>query len=206
MRKFVFGILAFFSILSWSSCEVDEPVVELTEFYFTANIDGDSLTVIDEGNLPARLGFYSDKDSIGIDGVDCAVSYQAQFRDIGNLNQEAVFFTFNRYYEGLCSREPEDFRTLFLPEVQAAATRDGVKGWIFQYRDPSGNVWSSLNTNQSTSRLEILTSESIADDEIYGFKRQKITGTLSCSLGNPSLPSKTINNGKFSIYITSYDW
>lgn len=191
---------------SWTACKPDNPVVELTEFYFTAHVNGDSLTVVDQGNLPAQLGFYSDKDSIGIDGVDCAVTYQAQFRDIGNINKQGIFFTFNRYFSGLCSSEPEDFRTLFLPETQPAAANENVRGWIFQYRDEEGNLWSSLKGNQSNNRLDILTTESIADDDAFGFKRQKITGTIDCTLYNDAGDNLPVSNGKFSIYIVSYDW
>lgn len=206
MQKTIFGFLVLLLILGWSSCRTDDPEVELTEFHFTANVAGDTLVVIDQGNLPAQLGFYSDKDSIGIDGVDCAVSYQAQFRDIGNLNKSGVFFTFNRYYNGVCSSEPEDFRTLFLPEVQLPAENENVRGWIFLYRDEQGTAWSSLDGDPSTSQLEILTTESISDIVGFGFKRQKITGTLTCTLFNDAGASIQLSNGKFSIYIASYDW
>jgi len=206
MQKTILGCLTFLLMLGWTACKPEEPVIELTEFHFTANFNGDSLTVIDQGSLPAQLGFYSDKDSIGIDGVDCEVSYLAQFRDIGNLNKQGVFFTFNRYYNGLCSSEPEDFRTLFLPEIQPVAATENVRGWIFLYRDADGNSWSSLKGDQSASQLEILTTEALPDDVGFGFKQQKITGTLHCTLYNDAGDSLPLTNGKFSIYIVSYDW
>jgi hypothetical protein len=206
MKKTFLALILLLTMVVWSACRDDDPTVELTEFHLTANLGGDTLIVLDQGNLPAQLGFYSDKDSIGIDGVDCAVSYQAQFRDIGNINKQGFFFTFNRYFQSTCSNEPEDFRTLFLPEIQPVASSEDVRGWIFLYRDENGVAWSSLDGDQSNHQLSIISSESIPDDTAFGFRRQKIRGTLSCTLYDQTGNSLSLSNGEFSIYIVSYDW
>ncbi len=206
MKKSFLYVILLVSLLVWQSCKEDDPAVQLTEFHFTARVDGDSLTVIDQSTVPGGLGYYADKDSIGIDGVNCIVSYQSQFRDIANVSFQGVFFTFNRYYNGECAKEPEDFRTLFQPELQPVADGEGVRGWIFQYRDDAGKLWSTLKGDQSNNRLEIKSTESITDDARFGFKRQKITGTLNCSVYDDNNNSLEISNGKFSIYIASYDW
>jgi hypothetical protein len=192
--------------LFWPACQEENPVIPLTDFYLTASIDGDSVTVLDQPSVPGRQGFYADKDSLRLGPDSCAVSYQAQFRDLGSLTLEAVYFTFNRYYTGNCANEPQVFRNLFGPGEQPVAQNNQERGWIFQWRDPEGVLWSSLPGGGSNARLQILEDEALPDDPNFGLSRHQVSGTLSCQLFDDSGQSKMLENGRFSLFIVSYEW
>jgi len=211
--KVLFILCVLISLLS--ACKNSDPIdpddpqdevpnaLANATYYFTANVDGDSVSML----VTRNKGGFGVGHSSSI-GDSCIISYESTIYESANIfDSDKLQISFTNGFARDCFYELEDFDIYFSPRgfpyTEGDVDDPNVKG--VEIRLYLGDkYYTSLGATQpATANFDLA---SVEDVDEQGFQVALLEGTFSCVLVNDDDPSDLISltNARYKLIVSSY--